>query len=268
MLSMNDNELLRESFEQAANIYQQARPEYPEELFEDLIHVAKLKPGARLLEVGCATGKATLPLARRGYAITCVELGTELAAVARRNLAGLNVDIINGNFEEWQPGAGTSYDLVFAATAWKWIDPEVRYMKAWQALRPGGHLAFWSANHVFPDDGDPFFRDIQHVYYELGEGKEVERNDWPRPGELQVEKDEIEESGLFEVVHIRHFDWELIYTDEAYLQLLDTFSGHILMDEWKREKLYNEIRVRLHARPEKSVRRHWGAVLHVARRIG
>ncbi|WP_090577878.1 trans-aconitate 2-methyltransferase [Paenibacillus sp. OV219] len=265
---MNDNELLRESFEQAANIYQQARPEYPEELFEDLIHVAKLKPGARLLEVGCATGKATLPLARRGYAITCVELGTELAAVARRNLAGLNVDIINGNFEEWQPGAGTSYDLVFAATAWKWIDPEVRYMKAWQALRPGGHLAFWSANHVFPDDGDPFFRDIQHVYYELGEGKEVERNDWPRPGELQVEKDEIEESGLFEVVHIRHFDWELIYTDEAYLQLLDTFSGHILMDEWKREKLYNEIRVRLHARPEKSVRRHWGAVLHVARRIG
>jgi 16S rRNA A1518/A1519 N6-dimethyltransferase RsmA/KsgA/DIM1 with predicted DNA glycosylase/AP lyase activity len=37
-------------------------------------------------EVGCATGKATLPLARRGFALTCVEFGPALAAEARRNL--------------------------------------------------------------------------------------------------------------------------------------------------------------------------------------
>ncbi|AZN41213.1 class I SAM-dependent methyltransferase [Paenibacillus albus] len=268
MVSKDENKILRESFEQAANIYQQARPEYPEELFEDVIRAAQLSSGDRLLEIGCATGKATLPLAERGYNITCIELGAELASAARRNLAGLNVDIINGSFEEWQPESEAGYDLVYAATAWKWIDPEVRYMKAWQVLRPGGHLAIWSANHVFPDDGDPFFREIQEVYYELGEGKEVAQNDWPRPGELPEEKAEIETSGLFEVVHLRHFDWELVYTIDDYIQLLNTFSGHILMEEWKREKLYQEIRVRLEARTEKTVRRHWGAVLHVARRIG
>ena len=53
--------------------------------------------------------------------------------------------------------------LVFAATAWYWIDPAVRYQRAWAALRPGGHLALWSAGHVFPDDGDPIFDVLQEV---------------------------------------------------------------------------------------------------------
>ncbi|MBB6674485.1 hypothetical protein [Cohnella nanjingensis] len=59
--------------------------------------------------------------------------------------------------------------------------------------------------------------------------------------------------------------WERIYHVDEYIKLLEAFSGHILMEEWKRDKLFNEIRVRLNRRPEKSVSRHWGAVLHVAR---
>ncbi|QYR19280.1 class I SAM-dependent methyltransferase [Paenibacillus sp. sptzw28] len=267
MNSKSDYKILRSSFEQAASLYQQVRPDYPEELFDDLIRAANLNPGDRLLEVGCATGKATLPLAKRGFTITCVELGAELAAVARQNLVGMDADIITGGFEDWQPEAGKSFDLVFAATAWNWVDPEVRYIKAWEALRPGGHLAFWNADHVFPDGGDPFFREIQPIYKEIGEDKPGD-TDWTRPNELQEQRDEIEKSGLFEIIHIRHFDWERIYHVEEYIKLLETFSGHILMEAWKRDKLFGEIRVCLNKRPEKSVCRHWGAVLHVARRIG
>jgi hypothetical protein len=36
----------------------------------------------------------------------------------------------------------------------------------------------------------------------------------------------------------------------------------------KREHLYGEIRRRLAERPDGLVRRHWGAVLHVAARLG
>ena len=70
--------------------------------------MAGLAPGARLLEVGCATGKATVPLARRGFRITCVELGPELAAAARRNLegAGLGAEVIEANFEELAAAGG------------------------------------------------------------------------------------------------------------------------------------------------------------------
>src|SRR5262245_40407135 len=56
----SDRERLGNTFDQAAGCYQRARPDYPVELFDDLITVAGLVSGDRLLEVGCATGKATL----------------------------------------------------------------------------------------------------------------------------------------------------------------------------------------------------------------
>ncbi len=258
-------ERLRQTFNQAAGFYHRARPDYPSELFDDLIAVAGLAPGDRLLEIGCATGKATLPLARRGFRITCIELGPDLADTARRNLGGLGTDIIEDRFEDWQPAPGEQFSLVFAATAWNWIDPARRYALAWRALRPGGHLAFWNALHVLPDGGDPSFREIQDIYDEIGEGLPP-GSTWPRPGELADQAAEIEASGLFNVVHIRHFDWEQVYDADSYIELLNTFSGHIAMEDWKRERLYSEIRLRLGQRPDNAVQRHWGAVLHIARR--
>ncbi len=257
---------LRRIFDQAADRYQDARPEYPERLFDALGEEARLQPGDRLLEVGCGPGKATLPLARRGYRIACVELGPALAAAARANLAGFpDVDVIEGDFEMYEPAGGERFDLVFAATAWHWVDPSVRYQRAWQLLRPGGHLATWSAVHVFPEDGDPFFAELQQVYDEIGEGTPADAT-WPRPGELPDDGEEMEGTGLFEDVVVHHFDWETSYDADAYLRLLDTFSGHIAMQPWQRDRLYGEIRRRLAQRPDGRLRRHWGAALHVARR--
>jgi hypothetical protein len=56
------------------------------------------------------------------------------------------------------------------------------------------------------------------------------------------------------------------YSTGGYIRLLDTFSGHIAMDAWKRDRLYSEIRRRVAERPDGRLRRHWGTVLHVARR--
>jgi hypothetical protein len=39
------------------------------------------------------------------------------------------------------------------------------------------------------------------------------------------------------------------------------------MEAWQRERLYGEIRTRLGRRANGTLRRHWGAVLHVARRL-
>ena len=207
--------------------------------------------------------KPPVPLARRGFRITCVELGAELAAAARANLTGFPVEVVQGPFEEWQPDEPAR--LVYAATAWHWIDPAVRYQRAWQALRPGGHLAIWGAVHVFPEGGDPFFSEIQDVYDEIGEGLPP-GSPQPQPWEQPDDRADIEASGLFEVTAVRHYDWERVYSAEEYIELLSTFSGHLAMADWKRERLYTEIRRRLALRRDHSVRRHWGAVLQVARR--
>ena len=258
---------LRTTFDSAADLYQQSRPEYPEALYDDLAEVTGIRPGDRLLEIGCATGKATIPLARRGFRITCVEIGAALAAAARQNLAGLHgVQVIEGSFETWPPPAEGGFDVVFAATAWHWVDPAVKYRRAWEVLRPGGHLAVWDATHVFPAGGDPFFSEIQHVYDEIGEGPPPGTAVQHRPGELPESAAEIEGSGWFEDVTVRHFDWEISYTAEEYIRLLDTFSGHIAMSAAQRDRLYGEIRRRLALRADGRLRRGWGAVLHVARR--
>jgi SAM-dependent methyltransferase len=253
---------LRQTFDGVAVSYDAARPVYPPALYDDLVELAGLQPGDRLLEIGCGPGKATRPLLERGYPVVCVELGEQLAAEARRNLAGLPVEIHVGAFEEW-PGDPGGFDLVFAATAWHWVDPDSRYRLAHAQLRPGGHLAVWAAGHAFPADADPFFRDIQPVYEELGEARV---DSWPLPDDVPDDSAEIEAGGLFEDVRVRRHVWERRYTADEYIALLDTFSGHIAMGEAKRARLYAEIRRRLAERPDGMLRRHWLAILHVARR--
>ncbi len=257
--------MLRGVFDAVAERYDAARPTYPRELFDDLVALAELEPDDRLLEIGCATGKATRPLAERGFRIDCVELGTSLAEHARRALAGLPVEVHRSSFEEWE-GDAASFDLVYAATAWHWIDPEVGYRKAHALLRPGGHLALWAADHAFPPGFDPFFTEIQDAYDAIGESHP---GPWPPPPPDETPDDaaRIEASGLFGDVQVRRYVWEAAYTADEYLALLDTFSGHIVMEPGKRDYLYGEIRGRIEARPDPRVRRHWLAILHVARRL-
>ncbi|WP_345464933.1 class I SAM-dependent methyltransferase [Actinoallomurus oryzae] len=258
---------LRETFDRAASLYQRARPDYPDALYDDLLALTGVVPPARLLEVGCGPGKATLPLARRGFRITAVELGTALAAEARRRLAGFpHVEVVRSSFEEWEP-PDTPYDLVYAATAWKWVDPRVRYAKAAALLRPGGRLAVWDAGHAFPEGFDPFFAEIQKVYDALGEGGD---DVWPppRPEDLpDPHAADLAASGRFEVVGTRRHVWARRYTAEEYLALLDTFSGHIAMAPERRDHLYAEVRRRLAARPDGRLTRHWSTVLTVGRRV-
>ncbi len=78
---------LRDTFDEAPELYDRVRPGYPEEVFEDLATLGRLRPRSRILELGCGTGQATVPLAKRGFEVVAVELGAGLADVARRNLA-------------------------------------------------------------------------------------------------------------------------------------------------------------------------------------
>lgn len=251
------------TFDRAARLYQRARPDYPIELYDRLLEITGLAPPCRLLEVGCATGKATLPLARRGFHITCLEPGHALAAEARRNLAAFDVEVVEARLEDWD-ASGPRFVMVYAATAWHWVDPRVRYQRAAAALEPCGYLSFWGAGHVIPSDGDPFFEEIQEVYDEIDEGLPPD-SALPRPQELDDDRASIEAGGLFDVLEVRQYDWHTVYDAEGYIDLLNTFSGHIAMEYWQRQRLFGEIRRRLSLRADGLLRRHWGAVLHVAR---
>ena len=262
----DERESLRATFDAAADAYHAARPRYPVALFDRLHEVARLTAPADMLEVGPATGIATEPMAARGHRIVAIELGEDLARHCARNLsAHPHVRVEHASFDSWQPPTWQAFDLVFAATAWHWLDPSTRYERAARHLRSGGSLAFWSANHVVPDGGDPIFADLQPVYDEIGESLPSDAV-FPRPGELAESAAEIEATGLFSVELVQHFDWEIVYSATGYKRLLDTFSGHIAMGPVKRARLDEAIDELVNQRPAGTLRRHWGCVLHVARK--
>jgi SAM-dependent methyltransferase len=250
----------RDTFDEVAELYDRARPTYPDDLFDDLVELTGLRPGSRVVEIGCGTGKATLPLAERGLRVTCVELGSSLAAVARRNLALFpSVEIVNADFETWDP-PNAEYDAVVAFTAFHWIDPEVRYAKSAAVLRGGGALAVVQAHHVLPDDADPFFLDAQADYDATGAGGEP-----PGPPDAVVGIGaEMEAGGLFRVVAERRYQWNLDYSADAYIDLLATASNHRMLDERVRTDLFDRLRARLGDRTIRTTRL---ATLDVAVRI-
>ncbi|MGW1029746.1 class I SAM-dependent methyltransferase [Streptomyces sp. NPDC002577] len=228
---------LSRTFDEDAELYDRARPGYPPELYDDLAELAGARPGSRVLEVGCGTGQATVPLAGRGCRITAVEAGPRMAAVARRNLAGAAaVEVVTADFESW-PLPEEPFDAVVSATAFHWIDPAVRMAKAADALRPGGALAVVRNQHV-RGGTEEFFVEVQRCY---------ERFDPDTPPGLRPpaaagvdgsdHAEEVARSGRFGPTVFRRYEQDVTYTTSDYLELLRTYSGHRALPEAARNGL-------------------------------
>jgi SAM-dependent methyltransferase len=259
-----EREQLRTTFEQVPELYDRARPGYPDELFDDLAVLAGLAEGSRVLEVGCGTGQATLPLARRGYSIVCVELGAGLAAAARRNLVAFpNVEIVNANFEAWEPERA-GFDAIVAFTAFHWLDPALRYEQAARLLTDRGALAVAGSLHVRRPGGDTFWAEVQEDYDAVVPSDENEAP--PFPDDVDGLLPEIEASGRFEGVASRRYLWDADYDAESYIALLNTYSGHRSLDDAVRNELYDRIRRRIGSRPGGRVTKTYLTMLNVARK--
>ena len=261
----NQQRILRaRTFNEIAELYDKARREPPEWIYECLFASTGLDPAAaRILEIGCGTGKSTLPLARRGCHIVALEKGENLAHLACERLAAFpRVHIVNTSFEDWAPAE--PFDLALAITAWHWLDPGLRYPRAAAALRQGGFLAFTQTEHVFPHDFDPFFQDIQDAYEAIGVG----RLPWPPPTieSIQDSRAEILHTGLFDDVRVIRRVWCEQFTADEHVAMMLTASDHRLLEPAKREWLFGEMRRLIHARPEGRVVKHNLTLLHLARK--
>jgi SAM-dependent methyltransferase len=230
-----DRERLRSIFDEAAELYDRARPGYPMALFDDLAEATGIGPGSRVLEIGPGTGQATVPMAERGWRIVAVELGADLAAVARRNLARFpEVDVVTAAFEEW-PLPGEPFDLVLVATAFHWIDPAVRVAKVADALRPGGSLATITTHHVAGGD-ESFFAETQACYERWDPDTPIGLSLKPAAGIPQNDY-ELGQSARFGPSVFRRYEWDHSYTTAGYLELLLTYSGHRALDPVARANL-------------------------------
>ena len=258
----------RSSFDAVAELYARARLPYPDAAFDAIAEV--IPPPARVLEIGPGPGVATLPLAQRGYQVLGVELGANMARVARRRLSAHRaVRIITGDFDTWRPEVPGSFDLVLAASSWHWLDPAVSYRSAHDALRPGGWLALM-ANH--PRPGRPgsaarrFWDAADGVYHSHAPELIAERHWSPR--HQPYTGGDIRRSGLFVRVHRLTWRWRHDFTTDAYLALLDTYSDHRALAARRRTALMRAFRSLIDAESEGVAPREYWTHLHLAQRSG
>jgi ubiquinone/menaquinone biosynthesis C-methylase UbiE len=243
MTQNSENEKsLRETFDSAAELYHRIRPNYPEQLFDELVQATHLASDARLLEIGPGTGQATSSLARRGYTITAIELGDTMAKVARRELDQYkNVQVMTGSFEETESPA-KSFDLIYAASAFHWIQADVKFTKPHALLKSGGHLAVIHTTHIVDEESEPFFYATQpiHEKYRAYRPKSPSDPKTPIVWLEDIEAEEFDEH-FFNTVFYKVFPVKITYTAKEYADLLNTFSHNRAMPDAQKENFLRDM---------------------------
>lgn len=252
------------AFNSAAAAYHATRPRYPEALFDALAREAGLRAGSRLLEIGPGTGQATEPLARRGYSIIAIELGDDLAAIARAALAQYpNVQIRTGAFEDAELPP-QSFDLVYAATSLHWVTQEHRFSKPYMLLKKDGCLAIISTHHISDDEDDAFFFASQPIYrkYRPG-GKHDDSFRLPKLSDVQAER---MDGSLFAHVFFGIFPITIRYSSRDYAMLLSTYSPVLAMDPALRARFLGEIESLIERDFGGSIQKRFGMSLTIGKK--
>jgi SAM-dependent methyltransferase len=229
----------KESFDAAARDYARYRSGYPDEVVGAVVNLLQVHSVSRVLEIGCGTGQLSVPLARRGMHLVAVELGPNLADFARRNLdvfPGARVEV--GGFEEW-PLPAEPFDAVVSASAFHWIDPEIRLSKTARALRPGGILMIVHAHYV-KGGTDGFFADTQPVYVRWGLSDDPFFEP-PSPEDLPLIYPELVDHCDFGNVQRHRFEIPRNHTADSFVGWLKTDSLVSTLDPLSRRGFLDDV---------------------------
>ena len=126
-------------------------PQRTAEEVDAVLALAQPAPGARVLDVACGQGRHAIELARRGYAVTGLDLSGELLDAARDRAAQAGVDVTWLRQDMREPAPGPPHDLVlnlFNAFGYLPSDADDAQALAAMAgaLAPGGTLVMEVGN--------------------------------------------------------------------------------------------------------------------------
>jgi trans-aconitate methyltransferase len=143
--------------------YANARPDYPDELYEKLCARCGPRPGTAVFEIGAGTGLATRRLLALGASpLRAIEPDSRLANFLRDTISSSSLEIDQSAFEEAVlPEA--KFSLGVAATSFHWLEQIPALAKAYRALQPGGWWAMWW-NHFGSGEPDAFQTATDHLF--------------------------------------------------------------------------------------------------------
>jgi ribosomal protein S18 acetylase RimI-like enzyme/SAM-dependent methyltransferase len=228
----------RSAFGAVSAIYDDARPRYPDGVFELLRDRCRLGPGTRAFEVGAGTGLATRPLLATGVnSLVAVEPDARLAAGLRDRTASDRLQIVVAPFEDADLAEG-GFDLGCAATAFHWVEQRPALAKVARLLKSGGRWAMWWNVFGDPDLPDPFHDATRSLLAPLGSNPSHPNG--PKQHfalDRAARLADLESVSSFEDVQFELLRWTLVFDPEQVRALYATFSHIAVLAEGERERI-------------------------------
>ena len=133
-------------FSAAAEVYERARPGYPDEAVAWVAERLGIGPGRDVLDLAAGTGKLTRQLVPLGARVVAVEPIAAMRAELERAVPG--VEALAGTAEAI-PLTDGSMDAVTCAQAFHWFRTDEAVPEIRRVLRPGGGLALlWNGRDL------------------------------------------------------------------------------------------------------------------------
>jgi ubiquinone/menaquinone biosynthesis C-methylase UbiE len=148
----------------AVDAYDVFTPESNLRLVTTCMQLARLKPGARVADLGCGSGVFTDLLGRQGYHATGLDLSPKLIALARAKYSG--VEFLEGDVEQL-PFPDESLDgVLLSGLVHHLPDPARCAGEVYRVLKHGGSFAAFDPNRMNPfmylyrDRSSPFYSSV------------------------------------------------------------------------------------------------------------
>lgn len=139
--------------------YVKYRPNYPEEVLRLFRDEMGLTPLSVVADIGSGTGISARLFLENGNTVYGVEPNDAMRAAAEEYLKAYpHFQSVNGRSDDTGLESA-SVDLVIAAQAFHWFEPQATRAEFHRILRPGGYIALiWNERQI---DSDDFHREYE-----------------------------------------------------------------------------------------------------------
>jgi SAM-dependent methyltransferase len=226
---MADDELTARqaaSFDGAADVYERARPEYPDAAVDWLVP----RDAEVVLDLGAGTGKLTRALAARGLDVVAVDPSPKM--LERLRVAVPEAVVHVGSAEDI-PLPDASVDAVLVAQAWHWVDQDRALASVARVLRPGGTLGLvWNIR----DERVPWVARLTVAMH-------------PAHAEIFLQNADLR-SGPFGEVETAEFIWDQDFDRGELLDLLRSRSYFLTVSASEQQALIDNVNRLLDTDPD------------------
>jgi ubiquinone/menaquinone biosynthesis C-methylase UbiE len=243
-------------FAGTAEYYAHYRPKYPRELFDFIREGFQLNKNSRVLDLGCGTGNASIPLAPVvGEVIAMdpdsemIRVGRELADAARVR----NVKWLQAGSEDLSPSLGP-VRLVVMGQSFHWMDRDQVLRDLYDIVEDGGGIALIGPAHGLVLIGPGPEQPPRDSWQPIAEGvirKFVgERGRHPRSNPAEPRHEAALMRSRFAIAEYHEFASEMEFDIDSILGRLYSKSGNLRallgdrVDEFEAELRAALLRVR------------------------